>query len=517
MAGGGTDPDGPKLINDLSSLAQAVWFSLLGALAFLSIVLLSTTDADFLLNSKETELPLVRIAVPTERFFFLAPIVLTVLYLYLHFFLLKLWAKFRDTDAAKLASDINPTLINDLALNLKRLGKPRGGDSFAWVSSLATILLIWVLQPALLLAIIWKSGAASGDWQPLTSVRGMALSCLAVSVVAGLLSFTAALGIRYRLLSDKRSVTAIFLLLVLAGGLAIYSGKTLLAGSLPQIDIDRANLVNVGTDWPLAAERREAFRIEWCSHRDTQLDVCGRLAPHRVEDRARVENLQRAYCLKENVRSPSGCRQSFDRLDGAFNVDWRIKRVSELGRLAELDLSGRNLAHASAEGVRLINARLENIDLEAAKLRDGQFEGAKLLHADLTTAEAFYASFDRANMSHAVLTSANLTSSSFEGASMSEADLTAANLTEAQLADADLSHALLIGTNLSRASLRRADLRRADLTGAILDGADLTEAVGLTQDQLADAVGDADTRLPWDGFGNERLRSRTAGPSCRPN
>ena len=94
------------VINELSALAQSVWFTLLGALAFLGIVLLSTTDADFLLNSSETELPLVRIAVPTERFFFLAPIVTTVLYLYLHFFCLKLWAQFCARGA--LADGINP-------------------------------------------------------------------------------------------------------------------------------------------------------------------------------------------------------------------------------------------------------------------------------------------------------------------------------------------------------------------------------------------------------------------------
>jgi hypothetical protein len=68
-------------------------------------------------------LPLVKISVPTERFFFLAPIVTTALYLYLHFYCLKLWARFceiepQDLEPKDPKSDVRPTLINDLALHL---------------------------------------------------------------------------------------------------------------------------------------------------------------------------------------------------------------------------------------------------------------------------------------------------------------------------------------------------------------------------------------------------------------
>ena len=179
-----------------------------------------------------------------------------------------------------------------------------------------------------------------------------------------------------------------------------------------------------------------------------------------------------------------------------FAAAWSVKRRPELNRLPELDLSGRDLAHASAVEARLVGARLEQADLSGTRLVSAQLEGAILIAADLEDAEAWYASFDRANLTGARLARANLTSSSLEGAALPGAVLSGASLTEAELADADLAEAQLVGADLSRASLRRAELRDASLNGAVLDGADLSGARNLTQDQLAHAVGDADTLLP---------------------
>ena len=65
-----------------------------------------------------------------------------------------------------------------------------------------------------------------------------------------------------------------------------------------------------------------------------------------------------------------------------------------------------------------------------------------------------------------------------------------ANLREAHLEGADLREVHLEGANLSNAHLERADFRHAHLEGANLRG-----AVGLAAVQLAEASGDADTKL----------------------
>jgi uncharacterized protein YjbI with pentapeptide repeats len=65
-------------------------------------------------------------------------------------------------------------------------------------------------------------------------------------------------------------------------------------------------------------------------------------------------------------------------------------------------------------------------------------------------------------------------------------DLTGANLQYANLSGANLFGADLSGAHLFDANLRDADLSFADLSGA----------KGLTQKQLDEACGDADTKLP---------------------
>jgi hypothetical protein len=59
-----------------------------------------------------------------------------------------------------------------------------------------------------------------------------------------------------------------------------------------------------------------------------------------------------------------------------------------------------------------------------------------------------------------------------------------------------LGPALLSDANLSRADLWLAKLSNAKLSNADLSGANLSRAVGLTQTQLNDACGNADTKLP---------------------
>lgn len=83
-------------INEISALARASWLGLLAYLAFIFVTLLGVTDADFLVPSRQTQLPLVNVEIPTFYFFILAPILAAALYIYLHIFLIKLWDSIAD-------------------------------------------------------------------------------------------------------------------------------------------------------------------------------------------------------------------------------------------------------------------------------------------------------------------------------------------------------------------------------------------------------------------------------------
>ncbi len=65
------------------------------------------------------------------------------------------------------------------------------------------------------------------------------------------------------------------------------------------------------------------------------------------------------------------------------------------------------------------------------------------------------------------------------------------NLNGVNLQNADLS-----GADCTNATFRGANFTNANLRGTVLKGADLTDAIGLTDEQLARAVVDKTTILP---------------------
>ena len=76
-------------INTLTATGRTNWFGLLAYLAFAFITLLGVEDADFFIPSRQTKLPLVGVDIPTESFFFFAPVLGAALYVYLHLYIRK--------------------------------------------------------------------------------------------------------------------------------------------------------------------------------------------------------------------------------------------------------------------------------------------------------------------------------------------------------------------------------------------------------------------------------------------
>jgi len=181
-------------------------------------------------------------------------------------------------------------------------------------------------------------------------------------------------------------------------------------------------------------------------------------------------------------------------------VDWRKcdKRLLILsnqdmskGRLARTDfgrsdLSGANLMDVAASGATFDYARLHGADLSRAKL-------VKVI--------AYRADFSRAKLVGADLGKAELPRTNF-----TEANLTGANLRKAELSRSILQGVLLMRANLDGADLARANLKDAKLAGAKfknarflqtrIEGVDLSAATGLRQQQIDEACGDANTKLP---------------------
>ncbi len=126
-----------------------------------------------------------------------------------------------------------------------------------------------------------------------------------------------------------------------------------------------------------------------------------------------------------------------------------------------IELRESNLRNADLNGIELWGANLWKVNLRQAQLWQAKLAGASL---------------GRANLSDASLWQADL-----EGAYLWKANLEGANLSEA---------------NLAQANLEGSNLKGANLEGANLINADLRKAVGLTRQQLSQAICDETTQLP---------------------
>ena len=154
-------------INTLTQTSRTTWFGLLSYLAFVGVTLLGVEDADFFIDSRQTDLPLIGVSIPTASFFVFAPILGAALYIYLHLHLRKLWEVLNKANARpgdkRLEEQVLPWLVSDLVLRMRKDDaiKARPMD---WLAGLVTRLLVWVAGPFVLLAFWWRSMPAHDEW-----------------------------------------------------------------------------------------------------------------------------------------------------------------------------------------------------------------------------------------------------------------------------------------------------------------------------------------------------------------
>jgi uncharacterized protein YjbI with pentapeptide repeats len=96
-----------------------------------------------------------------------------------------------------------------------------------------------------------------------------------------------------------------------------------------------------------------------------------------------------------------------------------------------------------------------------------------------------------ADLRNTCVKNGDLTGANFDGANAYMMCMSYANFTNVTFRKTDLG-----GANLGHSNLTGADLTGADLTITSIRGTDLSTARGLTQSQVDEACGDADTKLP---------------------
>jgi hypothetical protein len=182
----------------------------------------------------------------------------------------------------------------------------------------------------------------------------------------------------------------------------------------------------------------------------------------------------------------------------AFVREKTIGKTASKDKLATYDPKDKPATDVQA-AITVIGRRIKgpgvvdlaNVSVPVADLSGADLSGANLRGANLAVATLSSARLINADLSGAILLGANLS-----GADLSRASLDDANLIAAILGGANLSDAVVRGADLRGASLGGANLINASLRGANLSGADLSGARGLTQAQLDEACGNANTKLP---------------------
>jgi uncharacterized protein YjbI with pentapeptide repeats len=180
------------------------------------------------------------------------------------------------------------------------------------------------------------------------------------------------------------------------------------------------------------------------------------------------------------------------------NLRWADVRGADLGRanLRFAWMSGGNFSRANFYEAHLENASLVGTDMEDVQTMGGSNMddvigfGANFAKAHIGGAKVFgggeKVSMERAYLPASIFTDANLKGVDLRDTDFQNADLSRADLSNADLSRADLRNAKLIGASFSDAQLTDTDFR----------GSDLTQASGLTRDQIAHAKVDQSTKLP---------------------
>ncbi|TMU14875.1 pentapeptide repeat-containing protein [Halomonas sp. ATBC28] len=525
-------------INELSVLARNTCLALLAYLGYVGITLLAVQDADFFVPARQTELPLVGIAIPTFSFFVFAPPLGAALYIYQHIHLIKLFDTLAVApariDGEALGDRIHPWLVNNLFLTI-RAGGSASDRPLNILSNFSSLLLVWITPPMVLAGFWWRSMSAHDERLTLF----LALSLLIASY-AGLSSWWAARSAAHR--TYRRPwpnpwrvgvrlwaglVAVVFIIafswLRTEGGFTYYINRTIdfiehkfeisffysnLDSSgdwqspqfiqekwvgtskldtfmLAQADLFGVELVVLPESWRSRETTRDFFREDWCRREGLSMAVCGHFPSVDRTPSVTLQAERESWCGNFLDVPVDVCLASFDVLNERFEKEWTDERSAMLASLPNLDLIGRDLRDAYAPEASLVNASLELARLQGAILISAKLEGADLSHAQLNNAD----------LSFARLEGATFWSARMEGVTLHNAWMEGANFTLARLNGGDLSLSLLENANFFRSKLNWVNLMGAHLEGANLQSSQL-EGANLTLAKLEG--GDFDSaKLKW--------------------
>jgi uncharacterized protein YjbI with pentapeptide repeats len=472
-------------IDEGAKNAQTLLFSTLLGCVYTWLAIAATTDAGLLTNTPTSKLPFLDTSMPIVGFYWVAPFLLLLLYLYFHLQLQRLGeglASLHDScpDTMSVHERAYPWLLQGLV----RTSAVALGDKIPSLSALQGYLsafLAWWIVPLTLL-FLWLRYLPRQDGQGTVLQVALLLGSIGAGIVFHHLAMVSQRG-----MNGATCWWGKVVLVILVSGVIL---SILSFGAIKGVPANRYSSCDPDIDawcWPPgpALNRMDPRRLVPALFAAVDYSVFAEFQDRQVADKlpGPVENGSREPGL----------------VTGAPLKARHLRYVMAVrANLANADLRGANLA-----GANLYQADLRGARFEAYQLAN--LDGANLYGAFLRSANLDGANLSGVELSQADLTWANLHNTFLDGAKLQKARLISADLPEARLRGTKLSEAVLVGANLKgaslqsadlgRANLQAADLSRANLSGANLRAATLTQA-NLTGAILADAdLGGASLRL----------------------
>jgi uncharacterized protein YjbI with pentapeptide repeats len=442
-----------KTASDLSATAGRTLLTLLAGCLYVWITLGTTTDAALIANSSTSPLPIVATELPIVGFFWLAPLMLCSIFLYLLLSLQRLWETLADLPAylpdGKTADRTADTWFFSgmLQANFQRLRQDR--PILTLIENALSRLLIWGAVP-LTIAAVWLRYLPRHDWVG----TGFLVTIFALAVIASSICY----GKAVQTLRPDRNH-------------ARYRFRDLLSHLWGALPIGALVVLSLGAlQGPASDDAGRAHNPE-------------RIVPASISNRLASALLGAAGY--RNFAALGGARLSAQH-DAAAPGDNQDGVPPALAALSGPSLRGIDLRNA--DGPRLF---APHSDLGEAFLDDATLWEADLRLARLDATEADGANFSQAKLSYANLLKASLARTILWHIGADHICGLGTSFASAILEGADLSDATLINADFTGAYVK--DMK---LAGADLSSANFTGAHGLTAATLAGACGHAAIGLP---------------------
>ncbi len=491
VPGNGSRADPPlvveqEIIKHLSEIlknSRTTFFALVIACVYSYLAISTTSDAALLTNSGATPLPIIQVGVPIVWFYYFAPIILTVLFFYFHFYLECFWRSiirlplYHIEDRRGLDDYVYPWLISSTFI---RGGNPELARNrpLSRLEYALSLLLGWWFIPIILL-FYWARFLVAHEWGGTILHSVLLLLTVGFAFRFYYLAKNAVMAIPDNSASDNitplgekqalrykpvQIVTAVFSTLILGGMLAYLSmsaiyglpadrcrdaarektchffipGTSFLSwmGVQPFADVREKKLVAKPENWQDLLDKPEDLR----RYLETQsnLKLSGRNLRHL--------NGQRAFLPASFL---NGITFDYAELQHA---------VLTRSELADVTFRGANLTHVDFQHAQISSTKFENVFADVSRFNHARFITGKNGEKTLFSGDYYDAWFEHSDGDNLLFTDANLRETHFKKAKIGYSNFERVDLAGAKFEDAELLNNRFYKTDFTNTEIRTADL-----------------------------------------------------------